>query len=61
MNVEHFSPLSSTKEIVALQLAQNIVAAEGIDQNNPHFRKAILDLYAECLDAVSGNRVYRAD
>lgn len=59
MTTEKFDLPSSTKEVVALQLAQNIAAAEGIEQNNPNFRKVILDLYAECLDTVSGCREYR--
>ena len=58
MTSEKFELKHSSKEIIALQLTQNIAAAEGIEQHNPHFRKIILDLYAECLDAVTGGREF---
>ncbi len=59
MAPEKFELQNSSKEIIALQLTQNIAAAEGIEQHHPHFRKIILDLYAECLDAVSGGREFQ--
>ncbi len=50
---------SNSKEAVALELARSIAVAECIDSNNPNFRKEILDLYAECLNATSRLREYK--
>lgn len=50
---------TASKEVVALQLTKNIAHVEGIDEANPNFRKVILDLYAECLEAVNGNRNFK--
>jgi hypothetical protein len=47
---------SSSKESVALTLAQDIATQESLHNDKATYREKFLDLYAECLKATKGNR-----
>lgn len=55
MPVIHFGENSPEK--VAYDLMLRVFAAE----SHPKDRKALLDTYAECLEAVRGNRKFKSD
>ena len=54
---------TSSIQDVALKLTETIASSENLYANkkDTDFRKKYLDLYAECLDAVTGNRKYSED
>lgn len=49
---------SSSAESVALKLAERIVQAENLSNEDPEFRKKYLDIYAECLKATKFRRTF---
>lgn len=48
----------NSKERVAWELTQDIASKENLYKNSEEYRKKILDLYAECLDATNWRRDY---
>ncbi len=52
---KELNTITTSKEYVAFELAQNISRQEdGWDKPEEEFRKYYLDLYAECLKATGG-------
>ena len=45
-------------QTIALELTNRIVAKEKMGESSEDFRKDYLNLYAECLDAARGSRMY---
>lgn len=53
---EAFTVSSGTPEQVALELTINICIVEGLSNDKSSYRKNLLDLYAECLEATNYSR-----
>jgi len=47
-----------SKESIALDLMARIATHEKLGANTKNYRKDLLDLYAECLEATSNRRSY---
>ncbi len=48
--------IENSSETVALQLCQDISATLVLQDRSEDYRKDLLDLYAECLEATKGKR-----
>ncbi len=46
----------NSSELVALQLCQDISTTLVFQDRSEDYRKDLLDLYAECLEATTGKR-----